>query len=316
MRTLEELPLQWQQPEALHWGAPNSEQVPGPPACSACTTSGAPGPTSGLVGVGGGQASWPRLGPTRPAARPLRRCVDAQGRTQGGVQRQTARVAVPVPTPACGWRQRAPGPTWTRPLWRRGTCLRPRRSRPLCWAAEARTCLLTRMAVRPCLLPRLSLCRWTWPWPRSAGSVRRSAATATSVSCQPSSPQVGTLLRAPPVGPVSCLAGWRAPLLSRSLPSPPSSHTLSSLAPRASTPVPTAVALPAPVVSLATTELQGIAHRHTVRNCGQQGEDVSAVVGSGPLCSPCPLLCVPREMGIDGIFQLCLPQSRSQPSEG
>ena len=67
MRTLEELPLQWQQPEALHWGAPNSEQVPGPPACSACTTSGAPGPTSGLVGVGGGTGELATAGPNAPS---------------------------------------------------------------------------------------------------------------------------------------------------------------------------------------------------------------------------------------------------------
>lgn len=37
------------------------------------------------------------------------------------------------------------------------------------------------------------------------------------------------------------------------------------------------------------------------------------MVGSGPLSTPHPLLCVTGAMGIDGIFQLRLPQSRSQP---
>lgn len=37
------------------------------------------------------------------------------------------------------------------------------------------------------------------------------------------------------------------------------------------------------------------------------------MVGSGPLSTPHPLLCVTGAMGIDGIFQLRLPQSRSRP---
>lgn len=40
--------------------------------------------------------------------------------------------------------------------------------------------------------------------------------------------------------------------------------------------------------------------RRTVRKCGQRGEDVSAVAGSSPLSTPQSLLCVSREVGIEG----------------